>query len=586
MQKIDQALDDFLEGKLDKADLVTALKDTLDGSPAAAGRLEKTLTDLRDRERVSEELLAELTPIWLGSSEAQARTVAAPDLEGRPPESASLQAQAGSARDPGPESEPDSDSMIGAVFRDRFVLEAEIGRGGMGIVYSARDIRREEAGDHQPKVAIKVLGRHLKNHPDAFITLQREARRAQQLAHPNIATVYDFDREGDVAYLCMELLTGQPLSAVLRDQGARSIDEVLPIIRGMCSGMAYAHERGIVHADFKPSNVFLTDRNVVKILDFGLARVVRRPDQTTQTVFDAGRWRAMTPAYASCEMFEREEPDPRDDVYALACVSYELIAGHHPFGRMTAVQARDGGVDFHPIAALTRRQNQALRNGLAFMRRDRTPSAQQFLEELAPAPISRAATALSGIGLLGIAAVISFAAWLFVETDVFEPRSTTPDPAAAGPGETDGQPVAAQEREGKKDPGKDNRNGTKTLEPADPSTEARPFPSRPLDAESRAKVQRILAIGDLHLQMGRLIEPKGSNAVEAFAAVDGLDPGNAEAAQALARIGGLLVIEVGELARAGEGGAAQRLAERSLAALPDHPALRTARQQLAREGGL
>ncbi|RMD66157.1 serine/threonine protein kinase, partial [Candidatus Parcubacteria bacterium] len=166
----------------------------------------------------------------------------------------------------------------GDILKNRFVLEKLIGRGGMGAVFKARDLRKEEARDREPFVAVKVLSGDIRNYPDAFIALQREAKKAQKLAHPNIVIVYDFDRDGGTAYMTMELLEGESLADIIRRHPhGLPLKEALPIIRGIVEGLDYAHRQGIVHADLKPSNVYVTRSGVVKVLDFGIARVLRKP---------------------------------------------------------------------------------------------------------------------------------------------------------------------------------------------------------------------------------------------------------------------------------------------------------------------
>ncbi len=104
---------------------------------------------------------------------------------------------------------------IGDIIKNRFILEEELGRGGMGVVYKAKDLRKEEAKDRNPYIALKVLNEDFKRNPESFIALQRETRKTQELAHPNIITVYDFDRDGDHIYMTMEWLQGKPLSTLL-----------------------------------------------------------------------------------------------------------------------------------------------------------------------------------------------------------------------------------------------------------------------------------------------------------------------------------------------------------------------------------
>ena len=276
---------------------------------------------------------------------------------------------------------------LGTRLRDRFILDEVLGVGGMGIVYKGRDLLKVEARDRNPFVAIKVLKEDFKKRDDAFIMLQREASRQQRLAHPNIVTVYDFDRTGDTIFISMELLEGTPLDVFLatigRERGV-PYAEAIHLIEGMCAALMYAHEHGIVHADFKPSNCFVMQGGKVKVLDFGIARAIR-PNQsdTNVTVFDGRLLGAMTPAYASPEMAEESaDPDPRDDIYGLACVCYEVLTGNHPFDRVSAIVARGKKLAPKPVATLSARQNRALARALAFDRAARTPSVREFVSGL------------------------------------------------------------------------------------------------------------------------------------------------------------------------------------------------------------
>ncbi len=274
---------------------------------------------------------------------------------------------------------------VGDTLNGRFVLEECIGFGGMGTVYKALDLRKLEASDRKPYIAIKVLNVQFRGHPKSLIALQREARKAQMLAHPNIVTVYDFDRDGGMVYLTMEYLSGKPLSQVLRTPGFSGLpfEEVLRIVTGISRALAYAHERGFVHCDLKPANVFLLDKGEVKVIDFGIARVFHRTEEDSEaTVFDAGSLGGLTPAYASPEMIEHLDPDPRDDIYGLACITYELLTGKHPFDRMSATQARSAGMRPQRPPGLGSRQWRALKAALEFDRASRTPAVMEFLREL------------------------------------------------------------------------------------------------------------------------------------------------------------------------------------------------------------
>jgi serine/threonine protein kinase len=228
---------------------------------------------------------------------------------------------------------------IGDTVRDRFVLESLLGMGGMGAVYRAIDKRKQEAEDENPYVAIKLLSEDFRRHPKAFISLQRETQKTQTLAHPNIVTVYDFDRDGDVVYMTMEQLDGKTLEEIIRENAGAALDkqQALSIIRGIATGLSYAHSKGIVHSDLKPGNIFVTKTGQVKVLDFGIARIVQ--DNVVEDQFDAGELDALTPSYASIEMINRCEPDRRDDIYALGVIACELLGGEHPYKRLMATDA-------------------------------------------------------------------------------------------------------------------------------------------------------------------------------------------------------------------------------------------------------
>ena len=134
---------------------------------------------------------------------------------------------------------------VGGVLKERFVLEEVIGSGGMGVVFKALDLRKQEAKDKDPYVAIKVLNSDFRNNPVSFIALQRETKKAQTLSHPNVVTVYDFDRDGDHVFMTMEYLRGQPLYRFIKDNCRKGLPFkcAWPIIRGMGEALAYAHKK-------------------------------------------------------------------------------------------------------------------------------------------------------------------------------------------------------------------------------------------------------------------------------------------------------------------------------------------------------
>jgi serine/threonine protein kinase len=289
------------------------------------------------------------------------------------------------------------------VLKNRFVIQDRIGGGGMGIVYRAIDRNREAASDPQIYVAVKVIGEKIIGHSVAAIALERECTRTQRLNHHNILRVNDFDWDGDTCFLTMELLQGESFEELLRRHPSGLTPAVcFPLLSQLFAGLSYAHENGIVHSDLKPSNIFLTTDNVVKILDFGIAAPVLEPGGR-ETKYDPRRLGAVSMSYSCLEMFAGQPADPRDDVYSLGCIVYQMLAGIHPFrsdafpAGADAISALKDGMVVIPLTSLTTHQNEALRRALAFRREDRTASVKQFsaefLDSQAAAPRGRAATA-------------------------------------------------------------------------------------------------------------------------------------------------------------------------------------------------
>ncbi|HET6805876.1 MAG TPA: serine/threonine-protein kinase [Frateuria sp.] len=277
-------------------------------------------------------------------------------------------------------------ATIGRLLKGRFLLEREIGRGGMGVVFLARDERKVEARDRDPYVAVKVLNDEFRRHPDSLIALQRESRRSQQLAHDNIVRVYDFDKDGTIVFMTMEYVDGSDLKTLIRESAFRGLPlaRARPLIEGMARALKRAHDAGVVHSDFKPGNVMVTRQGTPKVFDFGIARAGKQPGEPDedQTVFDAGRLGALTPAYASLEMIQGRPPQPADDIYALGCVAFELLTGRHPFDRVSAEVAVREGRKPPPVPGLTRRQYRTLCDAVAFTADKRLKAADRLVDGL------------------------------------------------------------------------------------------------------------------------------------------------------------------------------------------------------------
>ena len=399
----------------------------------------------------------------------------------------------------------------GMILKERFVLEKVLGTGGMSTVFLARDMRKEEAQDRTPHVAIKVLGPEFKNHPESLKVLQREAKKAQTLAHPNIVNVYDFDRDANTIFMTMEVLEGQGLDKLIRaNRLGLPLAEVIPIVDGIAQALGYAHEKDIVHSDLKPGNVHVAKDNTVKVLDFGIARARRdgKADAPEADTFDAGTLGALTPAYASCEMLEGLEPDPRDDIYALGCITYELLTGHHPYARKSAVEARDANLQAEPVPGLKRRQWAALRQALAFKREERTADVLYFVNEFKPHKLPWrliAAVAFIVIGSLG--------GWSY---------------------------YAYQNRQLAQELGDDLAR----LAPVN------------LTPQQKAKIKDFLDIGKLYMSLGQYAAPPGDSAFDVYQKVLAIDPRNEEARDGERKIAsyyqdkGQAALKQGDLAQA------------------------------------
>ena len=209
----------------------------------------------------------------------------------------------------------------GVIIADRYRVVALLGRGGMGEVYRAEDLRLSQV------LAIKFLPEALAKDAAALGRFHSEVRIARQVSHPNVCRVFDIGDAEGVPFLTMEYLDGEDLASLVRRIGRLPQDKAVEISRQICAGLAAAHERGVVHRDLKPSNVMLDGAGKARITDFGLAGIA--------TSFQGADIRAGTPAYMAPEQLAGEEVTTRSDIYSLGLVMYEILTGRRAYDART-----------------------------------------------------------------------------------------------------------------------------------------------------------------------------------------------------------------------------------------------------------
>jgi len=268
------------------------------------------------------------------------------------------------------------------VLRERYVILERLGTGGKGTVFRALDRYRTALLGSPQHVALKIL--HSGSHDSEQIgrDLALELHCGQVLSHRNVVKVFELDRDGEVVFFTMELLDGELLHSLIERMSPTGMQplQAWQIIRQLGAGLQHAHERGVIHGDLKPRNILVTRNGELRILDFGAAKTMGRPQANPrQPDFAPG---SGTPAYSSCEQLEGRAADPRDDLYALACISYELLTGAHPFAGRPATLARNFDVKATRPAGLTGRQWRTLQTGLSWHRGGRSRSVHAWIQRL------------------------------------------------------------------------------------------------------------------------------------------------------------------------------------------------------------
>ena len=200
----------------------------------------------------------------------------------------------------------------------RYVVIEELGRGAMGVVWKSKDTLLERT------VAYKTLSSAIRNHPAAVKYFMSEAKSLAALNHPNIVTVFDIGQEGNTYYIVMEYVAGMTLSDFIAEKGKLSMRNALIIAGKIASGLAYAHEQRVVHRDIKPSNIMISSAGEVKIMDFGLAKII--DDAMQDKTMARG-----TPLYMAPEQIRGDQVDNRADIYAMGVTMFEMVTGTPPF---------------------------------------------------------------------------------------------------------------------------------------------------------------------------------------------------------------------------------------------------------------
>ncbi len=256
---------------------------------------------------------------------------------------------------------------VGDILCGRYVIESQLASGGMGTVYKALDQSRSEHTAADAYVAIKVLHENTRTRSDVLAKLRREFYCAQALSHRSVVKVYELDLH-QLPFFTMELIDGESLPSLMQKFHPLPLPRsyACAVIREVGEGLAHAHDRRVIHGDIKPQNVMVTNSGEARILDFGTS----------------GESSSLTPAYASCELLEGREADPRDDLFALACLAYELLAGEHPFHHRRSTEARTLKIAPSRPPGLSGRQWRALMRGLAWDRADRPASLRDWLADL------------------------------------------------------------------------------------------------------------------------------------------------------------------------------------------------------------
>ena len=241
------------------------------------------------------------------------------------------------------------DSLIGRTFSHYRIVE-KLGSGGMGVVYKAQDTHLHR------DVALKFLPSDVRKESDAFLRFSREAEAASGLHHPNIVVIHDISRDAGYDFIVMEYVAGKTLDSLIPRNGMR-LNDLLEVAVQITDALATAHGAGIIHRDLKPSNIIVDDHGLIKILDFGLAKLVYQgigeAETTATTLTLTGEGKIVgTPAYLSPEQAEGKPIDARSDTFSLGVMLYQMATGARPFRGDSAVSVISSILKDSPVAPI------------------------------------------------------------------------------------------------------------------------------------------------------------------------------------------------------------------------------------------
>ncbi len=269
--------------------------------------------------------------------------------------------------------------VIGKLLGNRYEIQEKVGGGGMSLVYRAKDIFLNRV------VAVKVLREQFANDEEFVKRFRREAQAVASLSHSNIVSIYDVGIEGEIYYLVMELVEGNNLKEIIKEQGPLPLDEAVRITQQICDALQHAHEHQIIHRDVKPHNILLTKKGRAKVTDFGIARAVSTATVThTKNIMGSVH-------YFSPEQAKGEIADEKSDIYALGVVLYEMLTGTMPFEGDSPISVALKKINEDPVLPSTLNEKinhsveQVILRAMSRNPQDRYDSVRQFKEDLTSA---------------------------------------------------------------------------------------------------------------------------------------------------------------------------------------------------------